>query len=261
MRIVVCLKAVPGFVLSARIAEDAHAIEYRSSSVIINEPDEFALEEALALRSQHGGRVTAITLGPANADEILRTALGKGADQAIRIESKLGDPDTTSLVLAAAIRRVDFDLILAGVESWDNMGSHVGIAIANRLQVPFVFGVNSLALSKDNVVRVKKEYGGGSSHILDITLPALLCIQAGTRRLTSVPAAKLVFARRRPIEYITTNDLGLDLRTLNDYRRPNILAVEVPKRKQDIQILSGDLDNVALKVAEILTGKATAEQK
>ena len=215
MRILVCLKAVPGFVLGARIAEDAHAIEYQSSSVIINEPDEYALEEALALRSKHGGRITAITLGPANGDDVLRTALGKGADQAIRIESKLGDPGTTSLVLAAAIRRVDFDLILCvGVESWDNMASHVGIAIANRLQVPFVFGVNSLALSKDNVVRVKKEYGGGASHVLDITLPALLCIQAGTRRLTSVPAAKLIFARRRPIEYVAINDLGLDMRTL-----------------------------------------------
>lgn len=259
MRILVCLKAVPGFVLGARIAEDAHSIEYQSSSVIINEPDEYALEEALALRSQHGGRVTAITLGPANVDDVLRTALGKGADQAIRIESKLGDPGTTSLVLAAAIRRFDFDLILVGVESWDNMASHVGIAIANRLQVPFVFGINSLALSKDNVVRVEREYGGGSSQVLDITLPALLCIQAGTRRLGSVPAAKLIFARRRPIEYITTNDLGLDLRTLNNYRRPNILAVEVPKRKQEIQILSGDAGDLALKVIDILTGKTIAE--
>src|SRR5262245_10233258 len=92
MNIVVCCKAVPGLVTDLKIGGDGKAIQYQAQLLAINECDEYALEEALALKRTHGGQVTAISMGNIKTLDILYYALAKGADKALRIDSDSQDP-------------------------------------------------------------------------------------------------------------------------------------------------------------------------
>ena len=252
MQIVVCIKAVPGIILGAKVSEYDDSFEFKSRSLVMNEPDEYALEEALALRSKGRWQVAAITMGLPQSEEVLRTAVAKGADRAIRINAGYSDAGRTSLLLTKAIQGLEPNLILAGMESADNMGSQVAIAVASRLGVPFVFGVTEVVLLDANTVRVTKELGGGSSTVLEVDLPALLCIQTGIRRLSYVPYAKLIQARRRPLECINIGDLGLSDHNLETERRPRILDIFTPERRRKVEILSGKPNEIAVKVIEII---------
>ncbi len=234
------------------MAASGDMVEYQSRSAVTNEPDEYALEEALALRGKRGGQVTVISMCPPQSEDILRTALAKGADQAIRIDGNYSDADRTSLLLAETIRGLEFDLILAGTESLDNMASQVAVAVGSRLGIPFVFGVTSVALSGTRTATVTKELGGGSYEVLEVGLPALLCVQTGTQRLSFVPFAKLVQARRRPIQCISIGDLRLGQHSLDGKPGFGVLDVFRPKSTHAIEMLSGSTSGVASRVTDII---------
>ena len=121
MNIVVCCKAVPGLVTDLKIAADGKAIQYQGQLLAINECDEYALEEALALKRTHGGQVTAISMGNIKALDILYYALAKGADKAVRVDFESQDPRVASTVIAAALGKLDFDLVLTGTQSRDTL--------------------------------------------------------------------------------------------------------------------------------------------
>ena len=114
MKIVVCCKAVPGVVTEVEIAPDGKAVRYHGEFLAINECDESALEEAVALKRAHGSEVTVLTMGPIASQDILYLGLSKGADRAVRIDARVQDPQAASIVLAAALRKLEYDLILTG---------------------------------------------------------------------------------------------------------------------------------------------------
>ena len=114
MKIVVCCKAVPGVVTEAKIAPDGKSVQYRGEFLAMNECDEAALEEAVALKRAHGGEITVLTMGPITALDILYIALAKGADRAVRIDAQTQDPQCAAVVLAAALKKLDYDLVLTG---------------------------------------------------------------------------------------------------------------------------------------------------
>src|SRR5262245_23950975 len=136
MHIAVCIKQVPTREWQPRINEARTGVREQDASFEMNEPDAYALEEALRLRERHGGDVVACTAGPARAAQVLREALARGADRGIHIEDdrlSSADASVVAAVLADALRDERFDLILTGLQSDDQGAAQTGVILAERL--------------------------------------------------------------------------------------------------------------------------------
>lgn len=246
MNIVVCIKSVPGVITKWEVGDTRDHLKLVSRSVNMNETDEYALEEALWLREKNGGKVTAVCVGPVQSEETLRTALAKGADKVIRIDSNSYDPIITSKILAAAIRRMDYDLVLTGLESSDEMAAQVGTATAERLGIPSLFSATEIEIASDkNVAKVKKEVGGGTQVVLEIKLPALIGTQTGIQQLTYAPAAKLIMARRQGVDCMKVSDLEHDEKELQVASKLDFIEVFKPDVAQSAEILQGTPEVIA----------------
>ena len=211
MKIAVCLKAVPGYVSRLQISDSGDRIEYESADYRLNDSDEYALEEALALKKQLGGEVVVITVGSLTAQRVLYTGLAKKADRAMRIDASAGSAELTSAALAEAIRTEGFDLILTGVESSDTLAAEVGARIAERLRVPYAYAVTDIEAGEaPDRIKVTKEIGGGTMQVLDMPLPALLSIQEGIQPISYVPVRRIMQAQtNQSIECFSLSQLSL----------------------------------------------------
>jgi len=215
-------------------------------SFYINETDEYAIDEALALRNKYGGQVTVISSGPVSSEEKLQIAIAKGADKALRIDLSSADPVMISSTLAEHIRKVKYDLVLTGLESSDNLAAQVGIATAERLGIPFLFAATQIEiLSGGSTARVTKEMGNAIYQVLDINLPALIAVQTGIQKLSYAPVAKLLQAKRRGIDCIKP-DQGIAENT----RKWKYLEITQARRKHSARYLEGTPGVIA---SEIVT--------
>jgi electron transfer flavoprotein beta subunit len=239
MNIVVCCKAVPGLVTDLKIGADGKTIQYQGQLLAINECDEYALEEALVLKLRHGGKITALSMGNLKTLDVLYYALAKGADKAVRIDCESQDPRVTGTVIAAALRKLDFDLVLTGTQSRDTLGGQVGIAAATLLGIPFAYAVVEVEARENKTLKVRKELGGGCYAELELELPALLCVQTGIQPLTFVPPARRIRARQQPVASFSMASLGLqpELLVTQGYRW---VDVRPPERVHQVELLHGN---------------------
>jgi electron transfer flavoprotein beta subunit len=244
MNIVVCCKAVPGLVTDLKIGADGKAIQYQGQLLAINECDEYALEEALALKRSGGGQITAISMGNIKALDILYYALAKGADKAVRVDCESQDPRVASTVIAAALGKLDFDLVLTGTQSRDTLGGQSGIAAANLLGIPFAYAVVDVEARENHTVKVRKELGGGRYADIELMLPALLCVQTGIQPLTFVPPARRIRARQKPVASFSLADLGLQSEQLTT-RGYRFVGVRAPERAHQVDLLHGSPQEIA----------------
>src|SRR5450631_2023523 len=139
MKIIVAIKQVPVRDSQLRVESDGRWIQENDLSFEINEPDAYALEEALQLKEKHGGEVVALCAGPARAAQTIREALAKGADRAIHIENEnLRELDTLGIahLLAGALKAEKPDLILTGLQSDDLGYGQTGVVLAELLGIP-----------------------------------------------------------------------------------------------------------------------------
>lgn len=240
MDIVCCIKAVPTEVSGLRVSSAGDGLEYNSRSVAINETDEYAVEEALYLRKKYGGQVMVVTAGPRAAEEVMYKALAKGADRAYRVELDNASSALAALVLAGVVKRHRYDLVLAGMESSDNMAACVGVSVAQRLGVPFAVGVTRVEAGvKTGTLEVTKELGGGVQALLEITLPAVLCIQSGIQPLTYAPVAKLFQVRRQRLDSFKLTDFSPTESDLDLSHPFRFLDVAPPKAAGAARMLTG----------------------
>jgi electron transfer flavoprotein beta subunit len=246
LKIVLCAKGVPADTKDIKVAEGGTRLAYRAYQLNINESDEYALEQAVALKKQHGGDITMVTVGTSDADRVSYIGLVKGVDRAIRIDTNLVDPEMVSELLAAAVKDIEYDLILCGVESSDNMSSEVGVSLAERLGLPFAYAVTKVEVRDDaETVSINKEMGGGIEQIVEISLPALLCIQTGIVPMTYAPLREILKARSKPIETIAVSDLSLSAKTSITF-----LDVFPPPKQKRAEIIEGELTEIAKIVAD-----------
>src|SRR5918998_3619409 len=139
MKIAVCIKQVVTREWQLRVNETKTWIRDQDASFELNEPDAYALEEALRLKEKHSGEVVVCSAGPARATQVLREALARGADRAIHVESDAlssADAFVIADALAAAVRDEQFDLVLTGLQSDDQGFGQVGVVLAERLGMP-----------------------------------------------------------------------------------------------------------------------------
>ena len=250
MNIVVCCKSVPGLVTDLKIGDDAKSLSYQGQLLAINECDEYALEEALVLKKAHGGQITAISMGSIKSQDVLYYAIAKGADKAVRVDCDTQDPQIASKVLAAALKKLEYDLILTGTQARDTLGGQVGIIAASLLDLPFAYAVVGVEVKDAKTIVARKELGGGRNAEVELQLPALLSIQTGIQPLTFVPPARRVRARQQPVKSFTTMELGFSADQLapKGYR---ILGVKPPERAHQVELIQGS----PLDIADALLGK------
>src|ERR1700682_6515533 len=139
MKIAVCIKQVPTREWQPRLNEDRTWIRDQDASFEMNEPDAYALEEALRLKEKHGGDVVVCSAGPARVAQVIREALARGADRAIHVENDgLGSADAfvVAEALAVPMKEEGFDLVLTGLQSDDQGFAQTGVVLAERLGLP-----------------------------------------------------------------------------------------------------------------------------
>ncbi len=209
MNIVVLFKAVP-VVGTERL--DGDLLTDRSVTLEANGNDEYTLEKALQLTEAHGGEVTLLTLGPAGATEALRKALAMGAARAYHVIDdavKGSDIRATVEILAAALRKVEYDLVFAGTDTSDGLGGVVGAALAVRLGLPYLSYASEIQPSDGGGVRIHRLSPTGHD-VLEAPTPALIMGTQllGTPRYPSLRG--IMQARSKPIETWSLADLGIE---------------------------------------------------
>ena len=178
MNIIVCVKRVPlTQEVDLEIDPSKKDVRHDMLAYVINEWDNYAIEEAILLKEKLGGMVTAITLGREDDEEVLRRCLAMGADRAVRIDP--GDLDSDgfiiSRILAEVIKGLEYDLVLTGVQGDDDNDGLVGIMLAEHLGLAHAAVVTGLDPAGDEAT-IRVELEGGIDEISKIRLPALLSI-------------------------------------------------------------------------------------
>ncbi len=174
MKIVVCIKQVPDTAGGVQFNPDG-TLNRAAMLAIMNPDDKAGLEAALRLKDQYGAEVTVLTMGLPKADDILREAMAMGADKAILVTDRvLGGADTwaTSSTIAAALKNLDYDLVITGRQAIDGDTAQVGPQIAEHLQLPVISYAAEIKLDGDSVI-VKRQYED-RHHIVKAKLPCLI---------------------------------------------------------------------------------------
>ncbi|RPI54413.1 MAG: electron transfer flavoprotein beta subunit/FixA family protein [Acidobacteria bacterium] len=252
MRIAVCIKQVPTREWQPRIDESRRGVREQDASFEMNEPDAYALEEALRLREKHGGEVVACTAGPARASQVLREALARGADRAIHVEDdRLKSIGTDAFVLAGAladaVRGEKFDLVLTGLQSDDLGAAQTGVILAERLGLPHATIVMEVQVQEPHV-RVKRELEGGWFKWVQMPLPALVTIQSGINQLRYATLKGIMAAKKKEIRKVAPVSLPP--------ARTAIVGLEVPPKTKQTELISGSPADAAKELVDKLKNQA-----
>lgn len=251
MNIVVLLKQT--FDTEEKIVIVDGSIDDSGAKYVINPYDEYAVEEALLQRDQHGGTVVVIGVGPERTSEALRTALAMGADEAVLIADERIQKDEASIshILAAYLRSQTVDLILGGNFSVDTGGGQVAIRLAKLLDLPHVGSITKLECTgNDAVVQRDAE---GDTETIHITLPALFTAQQGLNepRYPSLPG--IMKAKKKPFKQLTLDDLQLSDDELHSLSaRTETVSLSLPAQRSAGKVLAGDLPAQVKELSSII---------
>ena len=209
MKIVVAIKQVPVRDSQLRVDASGKWIEEADLSFEINEPDAYALEEALQLKEKHGGEVVALCAGPESAAQTIREALAKGADRAIHIEEENPRARIPGHRAPAgrAAESENPDLILTGLQSDDLGYGQTGVVLAELLGLPHATIIMQVEVRMENM-RVKRELEDGWFQHIGMPLPAVLTIQSGINKLRYATLMGIKSAKTKEIKRLTAADLG-----------------------------------------------------
>jgi electron transfer flavoprotein beta subunit len=236
MSIFVCIKQVPDTETKIKINNDGSGIDQSSVKWIMNPYDEFAVEEALQKKEAIGAeKIFAVTVGPARSAEVLRTALAMGADEGLHIQTEEDlDSVQISQALAACIKKFGpADFIFTGKLSIDKNNSSVGPQLAALLDIPHSSVVSKLEAKANNFV-AERETEAGNKEIVELPKNSLVSANKGlnTPRFVSLPG--IMKAKKKPIQILTLDDLGLKSSVgLTKYKK-----FELPPEKAAVKMLS-----------------------
>src|ERR1700733_6675473 len=211
MKIAVCVKQVPAKDAPLCIAADGVWIRETDIGFEMNEPDSFALEEALRLREKHGGEVVALSMGPERSKQTIKEALAKGADRGIYVADDkfyLLDPLGSAKSLAAALRKETFDLVLTGLQSDDQGFGQTGVLLAELLGLPHATIIMQIEVQGTRL-RLKRELEAGWFQWVELPLPAVLSIQSGINKVRYASLKGIMAAKKKEIATLTRESLGV----------------------------------------------------
>ncbi|MFO7649880.1 MAG: electron transfer flavoprotein subunit beta/FixA family protein [bacterium] len=246
MEIAVCLKRVPDTSeADVKVDPSGKDIVKERLAFTINESDNYALEEALLAKERLGGNVTLVSVGPKQAEEVLRMGLAKGATAAVRIDDaglQGADPVSIARVLAEYFRGKSFDLIFTGCIASDDGSSQVGPALAELLGLPHAAYVTKLEYG-DAAVTVKRELEGGLLEVKEIARPCVVTIQTGgnSPRYASIMGIKRAGAK--PVDQLTPAAVQ---------PQTELVRLFVPEISGAAEMIAGTVDEKAAKMAQLI---------
>ena len=211
MKVVVCVKQIPDPNSPGRLDPATHLLERDGVEAVLDPGDEFGVEAGLQLAEAHGGEVVVVSMGPERGIDAVRKALAMGAAKGILISDPAlqgSDALTTARVLAAAIQREGFDLVITATESTDGYTGIVPQAIAEFLDVPaltFAKGIES----DGSKLTVKRQTEAGYD-VVESSLPAVISVTAGVNEPRYPSLKGIMGAKSKPMDRLTPPDLGLD---------------------------------------------------
>src|SRR5258708_934932 len=201
----------------------------------MNEPDAYALEEALRLKEKHGGEVVVCSAGPSRVAQVVREALARGADRAIHVEADTlagADAFVVSDALASAMKDEPFDLILTGLQSDDQGLGQTGVILAERLDRPHATIVMDVQVDPSaGTVRVKRELEGGWFQWVAMPIPAVLTIQSGINQLRYATLKGIMAAKKKEIRKVEV--------PAGAASKQKIVNLYVPEKGKKTQIIGG----------------------
>ena len=243
MKILVCIKP---------ITESTSANMPRSQHIRMNRFDEFALEEALMIREAAGNvSVEAISVGPEQSVQVLRRAMGMGADRCIHIlttDDPFRNAFSTASLIAEYARNKQYDLILTGAISEDLMQGQVGPMLAEMLSLPSATAVISTRLSLP-YINVEREIEGGSREAWEIRLPAVLSIQTGINKPRYPSLSQMLRAAKSQPEIIREESLG------KPRIRQIVADTDIARKQRSGLVLTGNSEQKAAALITIFRDK------
>ena len=273
MKIAVCIKQVPTRDWHPRLNDDKTWIREQDASFEMNEPDAYALEEALRLKEKHGGEVVVCSAGPARVAQVIREALARGADRAIHVEDDgLASTDAfvTSAALAGAMKDEQFDLILTGLQSDDQGFAQVGVILAERLDRPHATIIMEVQVAGDGArqeppsqrppsplhvtpgLRVKRELEGGWFQWVAMPLPAVLTIQSGINQLRYATLKGIMAAKKKEIRKAAPPSAASG----GSAPKQKIVSLYAPEKGKKTQIIGGSPAEAAKELVRRLRDEA-----
>ena len=247
MKIAVAIKQVPLRDSPLRINTAGTWIEEDNLSFEINEPDAYALEEALQLREKHGGEVIVISAGPARVAQSLREGLAKGADRAIHIDVATLDTLRVANSLAAALKAEAPDLILTGLQSDDLGYGQTGVILAELMGLPHSTIIMQVEVQPGRL-RVKRELEDGWFQHIEMPLPAVLTIQSGLNKLRYATLMGIKKAKTKELKVVTAAEVAQASAVIE--------KIYAPEKNKQGQIFDGDAKSAAAKLVEKLRFEA-----
>jgi electron transfer flavoprotein beta subunit len=211
MNIVVCVKQVPDTWSERTLRESDSTLDRDAADAVINEADEFAIEEGLRQAEAHGGEVTILSMGPQRATESIRKALSMGADKAVHlVDDALAGSDVlgTSAALAAVLGQIGFDLVILGAEATDARTGLVPAMLAERLGVPQLSYASMLKIDGDSItINRLADYGYDT---VEATLPAVVSVVEKINEPRYPSFKGIMAAKKKPVRTMSVADAGLD---------------------------------------------------
>lgn len=261
MKVGVCIKQVPDTEARLRLAADGRWIDEEEMPFVINEGDEYAVEEAISIAEETGGEAVVISLGPPRAREALRKALALGAARAVHLSDAAfqgGDPWATARALAAVVENESFDLVLTGSQSADVGHGATGSLLAGLLGWPHAWLVVGLEVEQGGgAARVTREMEAGKNELLRLQLPAVIEVQAGINRPRYASLKGIMQAKRKELAEFAPADLGLTPDEVGAAgSRLEIVSISAPEKGEGAEFLEGDAESVARTLVEKLRTEA-----
>jgi electron transfer flavoprotein beta subunit len=239
MKIAVCIKQVVTRETHLRLHPSAAWIRDEGASWALNEPDAYALEEALRIKERHNAEIVAVSAGPARVTQVLREALARGADRAIHVDGDhlaTTDAFTTAGALAAALRDEQPDLILTGLQSDDQGFAQVGVVLAEYLGTTHATIVVAVEVA-GRTLRVKRELEGGWFQWLTMPLPSVLTMQSGINQLRYATLKGIMAAKKKELRVVPAPPPPTATQ--------RIVGVHLPERTKQTRMLTGSPAEIA----------------
>ena len=253
MKILAAIKQVPLRDSQFQIAGSGKWIDESNLSFEINEPDAYALEEALQLKEKHGGEVVVLCLGPERAGQTIREALAKGADRAIHVvmdDLHALDALGVAKLLAGAASMENPDLILTGLQSDDLGSGQTGVIMAELMGASHATIIMQVEV-RDGALRVKRELENGWFQHIEMPLPAVLTIQSGLNKLRYATLMGIKKAKTKEVKLVSAADLG--------GAAPAVVVIDkiyAPQKSKQSQLFEGDPKAAVAKLVEKLKFEA-----
>jgi electron transfer flavoprotein beta subunit len=211
MNIVVLVKQVPDTWSNRTLRDDDRTVDRDAADAVFNEMDEHGVEEALKLKEAHGGEVTVLSMGPDRAGETIRKALAMGADKAVHVSDEALHGSCavgTSAALAAALKTLEFDVVVVGTEASDARVGALGAMLGERLGVPALTGARTVTID-GTTARIERQVDAGFQTV-EASLPVVISVIEKINEPRYPSFKGIMAAKKKPVQTLSVADLGLD---------------------------------------------------